>query len=251
MIHLYVEAPFAVFRAFTAGWYRPSSQFMTPSAAYGLLLNLAGIEMRLPEGDPHHSGKVPSTLTKANLPLVKLAIGVPSRALRREGWVDVEEVWPSGNTLFQQLHNYPVGASGKERKALAKGQKYNITPVQREILSNFRCIISVDAEPALEQMVKQGLAGELAAGRYGLPFLGDNSFLPDRIEVVNEVPPTYWLVVPGEHEEVEDDRALSRVSRVTLWIDRANMAHTKQVLVSPILTPTNIPPTWFTLPDAH
>ena len=31
-------------RTFTAGWYRPTATFLTPSAAYGLLLNLAGIE---------------------------------------------------------------------------------------------------------------------------------------------------------------------------------------------------------------
>jgi CRISPR-associated protein Cas5t len=41
-----MEAPFAAFRTFTAGSYRPTAEFITPSAAYGLLLNVAGIEMR-------------------------------------------------------------------------------------------------------------------------------------------------------------------------------------------------------------
>ena len=35
MLALYVEAPFAAFRTFTAGWYRPTAAFLTPSAAYG------------------------------------------------------------------------------------------------------------------------------------------------------------------------------------------------------------------------
>ena len=32
MITLYVEAPFAACRTFTAGWYRPTATFLTPSA---------------------------------------------------------------------------------------------------------------------------------------------------------------------------------------------------------------------------
>ena len=47
MLVLYVEAPFAVFRTFSAGWYRPTATFLSPSAAYGLLLNLAGVETLL------------------------------------------------------------------------------------------------------------------------------------------------------------------------------------------------------------
>ena len=43
---------------------------------------------------------------------------------------------PSVHTVFQQLHNYPVGTSGQERAESAKGNKYNITPVRREFLSD-------------------------------------------------------------------------------------------------------------------
>ena len=32
MLALYIEAPFAVCRTFTAGWYRPTATFLTPSA---------------------------------------------------------------------------------------------------------------------------------------------------------------------------------------------------------------------------
>ena len=42
MLCLYVQAPFAACRTFTAGWYRPTATFLTPSAAYGLILNVAG-----------------------------------------------------------------------------------------------------------------------------------------------------------------------------------------------------------------
>ena len=42
MLLLYIKAPFAAFRTFTAGRYRPTAPFLTPSAAYGLVLNAQG-----------------------------------------------------------------------------------------------------------------------------------------------------------------------------------------------------------------
>jgi CRISPR-associated protein Cas5/DevS len=82
MLAIYVEAPFAVCRTFTAGWYRPTATFLTPSAAYGLLLNLAGIETRLREEDPAHRGSVPATLTRRGLPSAKLALGASTAKFR-------------------------------------------------------------------------------------------------------------------------------------------------------------------------
>lgn len=81
-LYIYVEAPFAAFRTFTAGWYRPTATFVTPSAVYGLLLNLAGIESRLREGESGHDGKAPASVIQYGLPAAELAIGVPSFRLR-------------------------------------------------------------------------------------------------------------------------------------------------------------------------
>ena len=61
MLCLYLQAPFGVFRTFMAGSFRPTASFITPSAAYGLLLNVAGIEMR------RDDGKSPMTLTAQGL----------------------------------------------------------------------------------------------------------------------------------------------------------------------------------------
>ena len=72
MLCLYLQAPFAACRTFTAGWYRPTATFLTPSAAYGLLLNIAGIESRLYEHDPSHDGSAPATLTRSGLPAARL-----------------------------------------------------------------------------------------------------------------------------------------------------------------------------------
>src|SRR5688500_6215121 len=91
MLAIYLEAPFAVCRTFTAGWYRPTATFLTPSAAYGLLLNVAVLETRLREEDENHSGKVPATLTRAGLPAVKLAIGAPTVRRWKHAWKEVAE----------------------------------------------------------------------------------------------------------------------------------------------------------------
>ena len=70
MMCIYFQAPFAVFRTFTAGSFRPTAPFMTPSAAYGLLLNLAGIEMRDDDGASE------MTLIRSGLPHATIALGL-------------------------------------------------------------------------------------------------------------------------------------------------------------------------------
>ena len=77
MLCLYVQAPFAACRTFTAGWYRPTATFLTPSAAYGLVLNVAGIESRLREEADTHDGRTPASLMRPGLPAVRLALGAP------------------------------------------------------------------------------------------------------------------------------------------------------------------------------
>src|SRR6476619_6346494 len=99
MLRLYLEAPFAACRTFTAGWYRPTATFLTPSAAYGLLLNVAGIDSRLREEDPGHNGSVPASLMQTGLPSVRLALGAPKG----------DRPYLRVSTVYQQLHNYPVG----------------------------------------------------------------------------------------------------------------------------------------------
>src|SRR5205823_1961660 len=107
MLCLFLEAPFAACRTFTAGWYRPTATFLTPSAAYGLILNLAGIDSRLREGDDGHDGKTPASLTRPGLPPMKLAIGAPSTP-GKERVEDDPDAFPRVQTVYQQLHNYPV-----------------------------------------------------------------------------------------------------------------------------------------------
>lgn len=219
MLCLYVEAPFAVFRTFTAGWYRPTATFLTPSTAYGLVLNIAGIEARLREGDVGHDGETPATIARPGLPAVKLAIGTPAG----------DNLFPQVQSVYQQLHNYPVGRSGRERAESAWGNKYNITPVRREFLSDVRAVVCLDNNADLEDRVRGGLRGELNSARYGLPFLGDNAYLLDRLEELDRVPSTHW------YRRITDSGGPPhpRTSRMTVKIDRSDLSRTVSHLYAP------------------
>ncbi len=213
MIILRLEAPFATFRTFSAGSFRPAAGFITISAAYGLLLNVAGIDMR------HDDGQSPMTLIGGNLPRVKLAIAALKTA--------------SQHSIYQQLHNYPVGSQGKERKSATKGSKYNISPTRRTFLSDLKAYIALDGNTELESWVLEGLHGARPR-KYGLPFLGDSNFLIDRFESVAVPQEAYWYIplsqttAEGRHDAI---------TRLTITIDRANMSNTTSALFAPLAKP--------------
>ena len=250
MLWLRVEAPFAVCRTFTAGWYRPTATFLTPSAAYGLVLNLAGIDSRLREGEAGHDGKTPATLTAKGLPAMMLALGAPATP-GKESAEDDAEAFPRVQSVYQQLHNYPVGKGNKVDdpdnpggKAYqgdiaarrAHGNKSNITPVRREFLSDLRAVIGIKAEADTLDRIRSGLAGEFP--RYGVPFLGDNNFLLDRAELVSQPVACYWFVPVRE----AGDGPKPRTARLTVRIDRADLSRTVSNLYAPDGTSRGEPP---------
>ena len=243
MLTLYVEAPFAVCRTFTAGWYRPTATFLTPSAAYGLLLNLAGVETRLREEEtsyPLNTG-VPATLTRSGLPLARIALGATSAKFRYGRPIPLaegEDAFPRVQTVYQQLHNYPVGAAGGDRAEMTFGNKYNIAPVRRELLVALRAAIALEASPELEGEIRRGVKGSSQTARYGLPFLGDNAFLPDRIDLLDFIPSAYWY----EKLTADGEKARPRATRLTSWIDRADMSCTKLGLYAPTSSPSTAIP---------
>lgn len=199
---LHVRAPFAAFRGFQAGVYRSTSPVMPPSTAYGLVLNLAGIEMR---GSPDGV----TTSIRRDLPRLRLAVGVVNQ--------------PARASLYQQLHSYPVGNSGKELAELTHGAKYWIVPVRREMLVDYDGVIGVQTpDEGLRELVGKGLRGELETGRYGLPFAGDNNYLYDDIEIVAEPPAgTTWYARFGP-----DETPRKRTCRLTIGIDRTDNSRT-------------------------
>ena len=242
MLTLELDAPFAAFRPVAAGWHRPTARMLTPSAAYGLLLNVARIETRLPEHHPDHPGGVPTTLHRPGLPAVRIAVGL------RAGYDP-----PAVQTIFQQSHTYPLDNSKMddplrpgqkitkqaEGRRRAKGVKSHITPIRWEFLSGLHAVLAVDGDTELEDRVRRGLRGELNEGRYGVPFLGDNAFLVDRLQEPPGPPPARWFL---RVEDVPDADRLPHVTRLTIWIDRADMTRTRSALFAPAATDAIDPP---------
>lgn len=209
MLYLRIKSPFAVFRSFTAGSFRPTAPFITPSAAYGLLMNIAGIETRRDDGVSL------MTLTADDTPSLEIAIGAVT--------------FPERQSMFQQLHNYPVGNSAKEREESCNGSKYNIQPIRREFLSDIDACIAVKGGEETEQNIRSGLSGANGVSRYGVLFLGDNAFMPDVIrEEANPVAAHWYVQLPRGASGPKD-----KLCRLTVTIDRADMTLTSAPLFYP------------------
>ncbi len=128
------------------------------------------------------------------------------------------------------MHNYPVGSSAKEREESCKGNKYNIQPVRREFLSGIDACIAVDGNIDTEQRIRQGLRGEMNDSRYGILFLGDNTFMPDLLNEVSAPMNVHWYVrLPKGTSGPKD-----RLCRLTVSIDRMEMSKTTAPLYYPL-----------------
>ena len=218
MFTLYVEAPFARFQPFVGGKFRPTQDFIPPSAAYGLVLNIASIEMR--EG----VGQQRFTQIDAGLPPLALAIG----ALE----------FPTKHRILQQLHTYAQNPAGEEKEYAERcqGHPHKISPCWREFLVGIKAYIAVEAESWLAQRVHDGLAGKLE--RYGVPFLGDSNYTVDVLRLVDQVEPAYWYVPVAGNEG-----GLAQLTRMTVTVDRTDSAKTVTQLFQPTPKPSHrIPP---------
>lgn len=223
-----IEAPFAACRPMMAGWHRSTAGFLGHSAAYGLILNVAGVESRLMEHEPGHPGGVPASVTRPGLPKFELAVGLAAGA-----------ELPAVGSLFQQLHNYSVGNNAGIRPEFALGRKNNIAPVRREFLADLRAVVAVRADDAgfLDE-IRAGLRGGRNDRRYGLPFLGDNNFLPDRIEEVERAPARWFCLVGADR----GGKPRPGTTRLTAFVDRTSPVGTRSALFAPAESATAEPP---------
>jgi CRISPR-associated protein Cas5t len=205
-LFLRLDAPFSAFRWLQAGVYRGTFPIMPPSAAWGFALNLAGIESR---------GTLDEVVTpiRPDAPHLDVAVGVV-----REG---------QRSTLYQQLHSYPVGNSGKELQARTHGAKYWIGPAKRELLVGLCWIVGVRGDSGIVNRIPEGLKGHLEGVRYGLPFAGDNQFLFSRIDVVDAPADVRWFVPMNAGEMPKGS------TRLTTNIDRNDASGTEAPLFEP------------------
>jgi len=224
---LRVRAPFAAFRWLQAGVYRATSPVIPPSAAWGLLLNLAHVETRSGEDRA-------TTAIRADAPSLRIAVGAVGEA--------------GVSSIYQQLHSYLVGSSsGTDLKKRVYGGKYWISPVRRELLVGFDAVLGVQSpDRSLEDRMLAGLRGELDVERYGLPFAGDNNLLIDRIEAVDEPPAASWYEAMAH-----DSPPRAGSCRLTVAIDRRDSAQTTTRLYAPTMPSTKPPEAaWTWVPRA-
>jgi CRISPR-associated protein Cas5t len=215
-IFLRLDAPITAWRWLQAGVFRGTFPVISPSAAWGLVLNLAGIDTR---GDTSEV----VTPIRADAPQLQIAVGLdPSRPGIR-------------NSLYQQLHSYPVGNSGADFKDRTRGAKYWIAPARREILTDQIAFVGARGAAAIIGRVAPGLSGALEVARYGLPFAGDNQFLFSRIDVAPASPIGRWFV--PTHKPGRGDLS----TRLTTIIDRADASRTEAPLFAAAVEPSSCP----------
>jgi len=205
-IVLRLDAPFSAWRWLQAGVYRATFPVIPPSAAWGLVLNLAGIETRGPLSEV-------VTPIRRDAPALEIAVGA-QRAGQR-------------SVLYQQLHSYPVGTCGANLKARTFGNKYWIAPAKREVLVGLVALVGARGAPDIIDRVGEGLAGRLPASRYGLPFAGDNQFLFSSIAIVAMDEVARW------YEPVNGTDRARETTRLTTNIDRDDASRTEAPLFAP------------------
>ncbi len=138
------------------------------------------------------------------------------------------------SVLLQNMHSYPIGQTGKERKAKTHGNKYGIETTYREIIVNLDMMLGVQTDSELISLIRQGLNGESDRPFYGFPFAGDNNFLFERINCLDKPLPTHWFVRSNSNLVLEPG-AVS----LTVEIDRQNPSQTKSLLFSATQNPSN------------
>lgn len=215
-LFLRLDAPFSAYRWLQAGVFRGTSPVIPPSAAWGLALNLAGIETR---------GELNEVVTpiRPDAPRLEIAVGLVRAGQR--------------SALYQQLHSYPVGNSGKNLQLGTKGAKYWIAPTKREVLVDAVFGVGVRGPSSIIDRIPRGLAGTLDGARYGLPFAGDNQLLFSRIDVCADLE-AMWFV------PVEAGETPAGSARLTRNIDRQDSSRTISSLFAPIATVTCPPEAW-------
>ena len=221
MLRLYLQAPFAAFRTFTAGWYRPTAGFLTPSAAYGLALNLAGIETR------RDDGLSAMTVTRFGLPPARIALG----AVADDHGAAPDR--PDDLPAAPQLPGRGLGQGAQGRRQGEQVQHHARPPrVPRRPPRHRRPRLPRaprDRGPRSARRRRRDVPD--GRPRYGLPFLGDNAFLIDKLKVSTSRSPPSGIAASAARA---DAGPVPYSTRLTTWVDRQDMSRTRSALFAPL-----------------
>jgi len=155
MRFIHFKAPFGAFRPFKNVEFATTAEFITYSAAYGLLLGLAGRERE----------------QKYEFEGARIALGC--NRLPRVG------------RTFQQL------IQGK-RELTHTGGEFNLRPFWRELVCDLEGWIGLD-HTLLERLVEKGVEEAATLDYWGVPFMGDNNLFVEKIEVNERAQPCRWF----------------------------------------------------------
>jgi CRISPR-associated protein Cas5t len=196
MLFIYFKAPFGAFKPFQSVEMLATVEFMTYSAAYGFLLGLAGINSR----DP---------LVKSAYINTRIALGTFN--LPRKGRV------------LQQLHKGKASSEDTER---AKGRKPKIDIFWKELLyDGLEGYIGLD-NPELEPLITQGINNPQSINYWGLPFMGDNNFFVEKLDIVQEVKECQWFSLLKSSTSPQNQR----LYYLSVWTDYQNSTNSKSLL---------------------
>jgi len=195
MLFVYFKAPFGTFKPFQSVELHATADFITYSAAYGLLLGLAGI-------DRHR---------KKEFIGAQIAIGQKHKPLR--------------GRLLQQLHKMPAGSLSQEMLDRAKGNKPKIDIFRREHLFRLEGFIGLRDEK-LETLVRKGINEPSTLNYWGLPFMGDNNFFVERLDVRDKPAPCCWFY-PYDGKSLQVGKQLHYL---TVWTDYETNVRSKGML---------------------
>jgi CRISPR-associated protein Cas5t len=203
MLFIYFKAPFGAFKPFQSVEMLATVEFMTYSAAYGFLLGLAGINSR----DPRVKSAYINT---------RIALGTFN--LPRKGRV------------LQQLHKGKPSGEDTER---AKGRKPKIDIFWKELLyDGLEGYIGLD-NPELEPLITQGINNPQSINYWGLPFMGDNNFFVEKLDIVQEVRECQWFSLLRASVSPQNQR----LYYLSVWTDYQNSTNSKSLLFRLVPSP--------------
>jgi CRISPR-associated protein Cas5t len=181
MLYIYFRAPFAAFRPFRNVELSPTAEFLTHSAAFGILLGLAGIERNLKK-----------KYVGAHISIGCLRMPTVERSLQ---------------LLIQ----------GKRKFEIEKGGNFKLRPFVREVLCGIEGYIGLE-HTELEQLVKQGIDAPTTLDYWGIPFMGDNNFFIERLDLKGNPEPCQWLCEVGEDLHIQGQKLFY----LSVWTDYVN-----------------------------
>jgi CRISPR-associated protein Cas5t len=229
-----VTAPHAVFKMHSAGAFQGTLPVMPPSTAYGLVMNMAGINIR---GEPTPVRKADagyfSTLSidKAKCPKVSIAVGLFSV--------------PERGVILYHAHRYLSVLNKPDVERLGKykpyGRKNAITPTKQQFLVNYDGAIGIRAPENLIEKIMDTMLGRKAHG--GVLFAGSSDYLIESIQATDKPAAWYSILTKSElHKRLEKSEIPPGLIRLPVSIDRDNCTKTLSMMFAPVETYTNNPP---------